>query len=213
MMLLAIATLLWEGTASVPPSHWKVIDIPVNEAGSEIRCRFEVRRASNIQAQIVTGKDAERFSRGQSFSALAATGFDREGTPSGTDSGAPPVPDREPDYVVSQATLPQQALLYRLCGDRNPLHADPAFARAGGFDRPILHGLCTYGFAGRALLHTLCGSDPARFAGMSGRFTRPVLPGQTLTTRIWVEAPTDARFQTLTDDGTVVIDRGRCTTR
>src|SRR3974390_3055891 len=80
MMLLAIATLLWEGTASVPPSHWKVIDIPVNEAGSEIRCRFEVRRASNIQAQIVTGKDAERFSRGQSFSALAATGFDREGT-------------------------------------------------------------------------------------------------------------------------------------
>jgi hypothetical protein len=80
MMLLAIATLLWEGTVTVPPSHWKVIDIPVNEAGSEIRCRFEVRRASNIQAQIVTARDAERFSRGQSFSSLAATGFDREGT-------------------------------------------------------------------------------------------------------------------------------------
>jgi len=125
-------------------------------------------------------------------------------------ASATPVPARSPDHAVTQATLPQQALLYRLCGDRNPLHADPAFAAAGGFDRPILHGLCTYGFAGRALLHALCGSDPARFRGMAGRFSRPVVPGQTLTTRIWVESGGEARFQTQTEDGTVVIDRGWC---
>ena len=74
------------------------------------------------------------------------------------------------------ATRPEQALLYRLSGDRNPLHADPAFAARGGFTRPILHGLCTYGVTGRALLHTLCGSDPARFRSMSGRFTGRCCP-------------------------------------
>jgi acyl dehydratase len=82
------------------------------------------------------------------------------------------LPDRAPDHKVTQQTRPEQALLYRLSGDRNPLHADPAFAARGGFSRPILHGLCTYGFTGRVLLHELCGSDPARFRSMSGRFSR-----------------------------------------
>src|SRR5215831_613364 len=95
------------------------------------------------------------------------------------------VPARDPDLRVEQPTRPEQALLYRLTGDRNPLHTDPKFAARGGFSVPILHGLCTYGITGRALLHGLCGSDPARFAGMSGRFTRPVLPGETLVVSIW----------------------------
>ena len=90
-------------------------------------------------------------------------------------------PDRDPDHVVTYQTSPDQALLYRLNGDRNPLHSDPSFAAMGGFDRPILHGLCTYGFTGRALLHTLCGSDPARFEHIEGRFASPVLPGDELT--------------------------------
>jgi acyl dehydratase len=120
-----------------------------------------------------------------------------------------------PDHRVVLATRPEQALVYRLSGDRNPLHADPKFAARGGFSRPILHGLCTYGVSGRALLHSLCGSDPARFAAMSGRFTRPVLPGDTLVVSIWLDDETSdggggsARFQTATEDGTVVIDRGR----
>jgi acyl dehydratase len=107
-------------------------------------------------------------------------------------------------------TRPEQALIYRLSGDRNPLHVDPLFAARGGFERPILHGLCTYGVTGRALLHTLCGSDPARFTSMSGRFTRPVLPGDTLTVSIWLpsEGGDTARFQTSGQDGAVVIDRG-----
>jgi acyl dehydratase len=120
-------------------------------------------------------------------------------------------PDRPPDEQVVQQTRPEQALIYRLSGDRNPLHADPKFAARGGFSRPILHGLCTYGITGRALLHALCGSDPARFRSMSGRFSRPVLPGDPLVVSIW--RPRDggdtALFQTATEDGAVVIDRGR----
>jgi acyl dehydratase len=119
-------------------------------------------------------------------------------------------PDRDPDHSVALQTRPEQALVYRLSGDRNPLHADPAFAARGGFARPILHGLCSYGVTGRALLHALCDSDPARFAGMSGRFSHPVLPGDTLTISIWLAdgEPGRALFQTATQDGTIVIDRG-----
>ena len=119
------------------------------------------------------------------------------------------LPDRAPDHRVVELTRPEQALLYRLSGDRNPLHADPKFAARGGFSRPILHGLCTYGFTGRVLLHELCGSDPARFKSMSGRFSAPVLPGESLVVSIWSSDDGSAMFQTAKEDGTVVIDRGR----
>jgi acyl dehydratase len=119
------------------------------------------------------------------------------------------LPGRDPDHRVTEPTRPEQALLYRLSGDRNPLHADPKFAARGGFSRPILHGLCTYGFTGRVLLHELCGGDPARFISMGGRFSAPVLPGESLVVSIWTEADGSAVFQTAKEDGTVVIDRGR----
>ena len=90
------------------------------------------------------------------------------------------LPDRKPDHEVRYETRIDQPLLYRLSGDRNPLHSDPSFAKMGGFDRPILHGLCTYGFTGRALLHSICGSDPARFKSMEARFSKPVMPGDSL---------------------------------
>jgi acyl dehydratase len=123
-------------------------------------------------------------------------------------------PGREPDCQIVEQTRPEQALVYRLSGDRNPLHADPAFAARGGFARPILHGLCTYGITGRALLHALCDGDPARFRSMSGRFTAPVLPGDTLVVSIWLngaegQAGSTALFRTAREDGSVVIDRGR----
>jgi acyl dehydratase len=124
-------------------------------------------------------------------------------------SGARNVPpERGPDHEVTYQTSPDQALVYRLSGDRNPLHSDPAFAAMGGFDRPILHGLCTYGFTARALLHTLCGSDPARFQHVEGRFSSPVLPGDALTVRMWVTGPGEAVFTTSKQDSTVVIDQG-----
>jgi acyl dehydratase len=116
-------------------------------------------------------------------------------------------PDRLPDHRVTYATTPDQALIYRLSGDRNPLHSDPGFAAMGGFERPILHGLCTYGFAGRALLHTLCSSDPARFRHMEGRFTSPVVPGESLTVDMW-EIETGEAVFTVSVDDRLVIDQG-----
>ncbi len=117
-------------------------------------------------------------------------------------------PARPPDVVIEQQTVPWQALLYRLSGDRNPLHSDPAFATAGGFPRPILHGLCTYGIAGRALLHGAAGGDPARLRTMSARFSAPVLPGDRLSTSIW-RAEDDVLFMTSNEAGTPVLTHGR----
>jgi len=106
----------------------------------------------------------------------------------GPSEGVPvphPVPGRAPDRTVILPTRPDQALLYRLNGDRNPLHADPEAARAGGFPRPILHGLCTYGMTCRAVLQTFADYDPARIASHQARFTAPVYPGETLAVDLW----------------------------
>jgi acyl dehydratase len=131
------------------------------------------------------------------------------GGPRGTEP-AWQLPDRAPDHQVVRETRPEQALLYRLSGDRNPLHVDPKFAARGGFSQPILHGLCTYGVTGRALLRAVCDGDPGRFRAMSGRFSRPVLPGEPLTVLVWLQDDGEtALFQTTGKDGAVVIDRGR----
>lgn len=124
------------------------------------------------------------------------------------ESSPSPVPDRAPDHEIRYRTSPEQALLYRLTGDRNPLHSDPEFAARGGFERPILHGMCTYGFTARALLATVCGGDTTRFSTMDARFTRPVLPGDELTVRIWDTGGGTAYFRTTSGEH-VVLDRGR----
>jgi acyl dehydratase len=110
---------------------------------------------------------------------------------------APEIPDREPDARVSLPTREDQALIYRLSGDRNPLHSDPWFARElAGFPKPILHGLCTYGVAGRALVADLGGGDATKVTAITARFTSPVFPGETLTTSIWRTEPGRAVFRT-----------------
>jgi len=116
-------------------------------------------------------------------------------------------PTRPPDQRVTYATRPEQALIYRLSGDRNPLHSDPAFAVRAGFERPILHGLCTHGFTGRALLHSRCAGDAARFQHMEGRFTAPVFPGEELTISIWDIDDGEAVFTTSVGER-VVMDQG-----
>jgi acyl dehydratase len=131
-------------------------------------------------------------------------GFGGERGPSG---GQHRPPDRDPDHVISYATLPQQALLYRLTGDRYPIHSDPVYARAAGFDQPILHGLCTFGFAGRALI-AAAGGDPARLRAIEGRFAGPGYPGETLTVAMW-EQNGEMLFEVRHDDGSAVIDDGR----
>jgi acyl dehydratase len=116
-------------------------------------------------------------------------------------------PDRAPDHEVTYQTSPDQAFLYRLNGDRNPLHTDPSFAAAGGFPKPILHGLCSYGFTGRGLLHLLCDSDPAKFHHIEARFASPVMPGEALTVKAWETGAGEAVFTTSVGDR-VVIDQG-----
>ena len=95
------------------------------------------------------------------------------------------LPDRKPDTQIDSTTLPQQALLYRLCGDRNPLHADPDFAAKAGFDQPILHGLCTYGVVCKAIVDEVLDGDATRVTSYGARFTGVVFPGETLRTDIW----------------------------
>tara|TARA_R110002072_G_scaffold89232_6_gene200054 strand:+ start:51193 stop:52029 length:837 start_codon:yes stop_codon:yes gene_type:complete len=117
-------------------------------------------------------------------------------------------PDAAADHLVTYQTRPDQALTYRLSGDRNPLHSDPTFAAMGGFEKPILHGLCSYGFTGRALLHALCGGEAAKFKSMSARFSKPVIPGDELTISIWLSGDS-ALFRTTNQNGEVVIDQGK----
>ena len=116
-------------------------------------------------------------------------------------------PGRAPDKQITYKTREDQALTYRLSGDRNPLHSDPEFAKRGGFDRPILHGLCTYGFTGRALLNSYCKDQPEKFKAIEGRFSKPVMPGDELTISMWQEG-NNVLFQTKTQDDVVVIDNG-----
>jgi acyl dehydratase len=109
----------------------------------------------------------------------------------GGEKGPPPgnePPDRAPDEVVEETTLRRQAAIYRLSGDYNPLHIDPQFAAMAGYDRPIIHGLCTFGFVGRAVLRTYCANDPARFKSIKVRFSRPAWPGDTIVTEMWKAA-------------------------
>jgi acyl dehydratase len=97
------------------------------------------------------------------------------------------LPERTPDMTCDLPTRPEMALIYRLSGDVNPLHAEPDFAKAAGFPRPILHGLATFGVAGHAILKTLCGYDPAKITAMKGRFSAPVYPGEAIRTEMWQE--------------------------
>jgi acyl dehydratase len=120
-------------------------------------------------------------------------------------SGAKNVPpDRTPDKSVSYKTLPQQALIYRLSGDMNPLHADPDFAKMGGFDVPILHGLCSFGHAGRAVLASYCDNDPIRMKTFEVRFSGVVFPGETITTDMWEAGKDTIVFTARTERGEVL---------
>ena len=117
----------------------------------------------------------------RSIFARGEGGFGGERGPS-TSTAAP---DRAPDFEIDIPVLPQQALLYRLCGDRNPLHSDPEFASAAGFPRPILHGLCTYGMVCKALTDTVLDADASRVSSYGARFAGVVFPGETLRASVW----------------------------
>ena len=114
-------------------------------------------------------------------------------------------PDRSPDAVIEEKTLTRQALIYRLAGDANPLHVDPRMAASGNFDKPILHGLCTMGFAARAVLKRFCDNDARKMAAFSTRFSQHVFPGETLVTEMWEMDQGEIRFQTKAKERDVVV--------
>ena len=140
--------------------------------GALLYAQKEVRDAAGTL--LATG-EATTFMRGDG-------GF---GGPSGPVRPPNPAPEGAPDITIDLPTRPEQALYYRLNGDDNPLHADPALAEKAGFPRPILHGLCTMGVVTHALLRTLCDYDPAKLRSMGLRFSSPVYPGETIRTEIW----------------------------
>ncbi len=140
---------------------------------------------------------------------IGGGGFGGEPGPSTKGKNLPP--DREPDLVVDHATQPEQGALYRLSGDRVALHIDPDFAQKAGYDKPFMHGLCTYGFVGRAILHGLCGGDPARFKSMTGRFADTVQFEDHIITKFWHDGPGAAILQVETQAGNVVLSQARAT--
>lgn len=124
----------------------------------------------------------------------------------GTPPAQHPLPERAADAVCDLVTIPQAALIYRLSGDFNPLHADPAVARIAGFDRPLLHGMATMGIAAHAVLRTVLDYDATRFAAMRVRFTAPVVPGDTLRTELWIDGKTVSLRTSALERGVVVLN-------
>ena len=201
-------TLLVHGQQAVTLHRAIPVDGTVTITG-EITAMWDKGKAAVVETTSTAIMDGEPlFTLVGSSYMRGAGGWGGERGPSGP-RNAPP--ESDPVHVVTYATSRDQAFVYRLSGDRNPLHTDPAFAAQGGFDTPILHGLCTYGFTGRALLHAVCGSDPSRFRHVEGRFASPVFPGEELTVRMWSTGDGETVFTTSAgtgDDERVVIDQG-----
>lgn len=155
------------------------------ETTATLRAIYDMKRFASVVIDTSSNVDGEPvFDTSWSIIVRDGGGF---GGPRPPADEAPSVPkDREPAFRVEEATTPEQALLYRLSGDINPLHADPALAASVGFPQgPILHGLCTYGFAGRAIVRAACGGDPSRLRSFAAQFRKPVWPGDTIITSGW----------------------------
>jgi acyl dehydratase len=164
-------------------------------------------------ALIYTSRTIVDKASGKDLATVTATAFGRgDGGFGGASGPTPPphaLPDRKPDDVCDLPTLPQAALIYRLSGDHNPLHASPTVAKAAGFEAPILHGLCTYGVAGHAILKTQCGYDPAKIKSMDLRFSAPVYPGETIRTEMWRDDGVVSFRATALERNIVVLNNGR----
>jgi acyl dehydratase len=197
--------------APLPPSgklnvHSEVVDIQDKGEGKNAILVFKGIGTDPDTGEVVAESVSTAVIRGEG-------GF---GGQPGERPVAPVFPDREADAKVALPTTEDQPLIYRLSGDRNPLHSDPWFAQnLAGFPKPILHGLCTYGVAGRVLVAELGGGDATKIRAVGARFTSPVFPGETLTTSVWKTEPGHAVFRTeaaeadgsnarvVLDDGTV----------
>ena len=193
------------------------VPAPQGTLRSQTRVARIVDKGPGRGALVVTERRITDEASGQHLATVEHTSFCRADGGIGRTDEPPaalrPVPGSPPDLRLSLPTLPGAALLYRLNGDRNPIHADPAAARTAGFDRPILHGLCTYGMACRAVLKAFCDNHPSRLASLSLRFSAPFLPGDTLRVDLW-QAGEHIHFQGVSQQtGKVVLSHGNATLR
>jgi acyl dehydratase len=165
-------------------------------------------------ALILIEREVREKQSGDKLCTLGMTIFARgDGGFGGPKEGAPEphvLPSRAPDLVHEADTRVDQAFLYALSGDRNPLHRDPAFAKMAGFPRPILHGLCTYGTACRSIVSTVCKYDPAKIKQFDGRFSAPVFPGETVVTEMWVDGNVVSYRSKLKERDVIVLNNGKC---
>ena len=168
-------------------------------------------------ALILSERKVSDKASGELIATITQTAFCRgDGGFGGPPRQAPaphPIPERAPDMFCDLPTRPEMALIYRLSGDYNPLHAEPAFARAAGFERPILHGLGTFGVSGHAVLKTLCGYDPNRLAAFAGRFSAPVFPGETIRTEMWLDGAVVSFRARVLERDVIAINNGRAEIR
>ena len=166
-------------------------------------------------AVLVTEREMRDARTGDKLCTLMSSTFARgDGGFGGPKDGAPAphqLPDRKPDLVHECDTRQDQAFLYALSGDRNPLHRDPNVAKMAGFPRPILHGLCTYGTACRAVVSSVCNYDASRITGFDVRFSAPVFPGETVVTEMWVDGKVVSFRSRLKERDVVVLNNGKCT--
>ena len=172
------------------------------------RVSHVIDKGADKGALVITERtlsDAE----GNALATIAQTTFCRGdgGLSQSDDSPAPleATPDTAPDMTCSLPILEQAALIYRLCADNNPLHADPAVAAKAGYPRPILHGLCTYGVTARAIVQMACGNDASRLASMNTRFSSPVYPGETLVVEMWKDGAKGVRFRAKVAERDIVV--------
>jgi acyl dehydratase len=203
-------------THVVHGEHGLVLHRPVKPQGTVIgrtRILDVVDKGAERGALVYSQRQIIDKASGDLLATLKQTTFCRADGGFGGAQRAQPaphaIPERAPDLVCDLPTRPETALIYRLSGDVNPLHAEPAFARAAGYPRPILHGLASFGIAGHALLKSLCNYEPARFKAMSGRFSAPVYPGETIRTEIWRDGDVVSFRARVAERDVIALNNGR----
>jgi acyl dehydratase len=176
-----------------------------------------VDKGKDKGALVMTECSVRNQAGGDVICTLSSTTFCRAdggfGGPAGPLRTPHTIPGTPPQHVCDLPVLPQAALIYRLSGDYNPLHADPAYAKKAGFKMPILHGRCTFSIAGHAILKTLCDYNPERFIAMEGRFSSPVYPGETIRTEMWLDGNIVSFRATVPSRAATVINNGRAEIR
>jgi acyl dehydratase len=174
----------------------------------KVKAVWDKGKAAVVETEgVVQDKDGPIATTTATLFIRGSGGFGGERGPSTEGVNEPPA--REPDHVVRDHVLPQQGAIYRLSGDLNPMHIDPEFAQNFGFDTPFLHGLCTYGIVGRAILGSVCGGDAARFVSFSARFADRVMYEDDIITKIWVTGPGKGIVRAETQKGNTVLSQAQ----